>query len=119
MLGQFWCRSGYLEDHKSDILHPSYPDRFVLHCIWAKLVKPIFYSSDYRPQREVEDEQPGWMNDVEKPVLEFLSNVDEHCLYAQVPEEMVIQLSGPETANMDDDNQNMPNNIQQLCFVQE
>ena len=31
------------------------------------------------------DEQPNWMNSVRKPVLEFLSNVDEGCLYAQVP----------------------------------
>jgi len=57
-----------------------------------EFVKPIFYSSDYRPQGEVEDEQPDWMSDVGKPVLEFLSNIDENCLYAQVPEEIVIQL---------------------------
>ena len=59
------------------------------------------------------------MSDVGKPVLEFLSNVDEHCLYAQVPEEMVIQLSGPETTNTDDDNQNMPNNINYLSNTEQ
>ena len=71
----------------------------------SELVKPIFHSSDYR---DVEDEQHGWMSDVGKPVLEFLTNVDEHCLYAQVPEEMVIQLSGPEIVNMNDDKKNCP-----------
>ena len=46
-----------------------------------EFVKPIFYSSDYRQQGEVEDEQPDWMNDVGKLVLEFLSNIDGDCLY--------------------------------------
>ena len=36
----------------------------------SELVKPIFYSSDYR---DVEDEQPGWMSNVEKPVLSVIS----------------------------------------------
>ena len=70
-----------------------------------EFVKPIFYSSDYRQLEEVEDEQPDWMNNVEKPVLEFLSNVDEHCLYAQVSEEMVIQINS---------NQNIPYHISYL-----
>ena len=59
------------------------------------------------------------MNNVEKPVLDFLSNVDEHCLYAQGPEEMVIQLSEPETKNMDEDNQNIPNHISYLSNTQQ
>ena len=82
----------------------------------SELVKPIFYSSDYRLLEEAEDEQPDWMNNVEKPVLEFLSHVDEHCLYAEVPEEMVIQLSEPETKSMDESNQNMQKAVRQYSY---
>ena len=39
-------------------------------------VKPIICCSDYRDK---EDEQSGWMKDVQKPVLEFLSNIDKQC----------------------------------------
>ena len=40
-------------------------------------------------------------------MLEFLSNVDESCLYAEVPEEMTIELSESETKNLDENNQDM------------
>ena len=84
-----------------------------------ELVNPIFYSSDYRLQTEVEDEQTDWMSNVGKPVLEFLSNIDESCLYAQVPEEMVIQLPEPATANYDENNDDIPNCISYLSNTQQ
>ena len=65
------------------------------------LIKPIHYPPDYRLLEGAEDKKPNWMNSVGKPVLEFLSNVDEGCLYAQVPEEMIIELSEPEIKSLD------------------
>ena len=83
------------------------------------LVKSTLYSSDYRQQFEIEDEQPDWMSDVEQQVLEFLSNIDKDCLYAKVPEEMVIQLPGPETANMNENTDDIPNCISYLSNTQQ
>ena len=40
-------------------------------------------------------------------MLEFLSNVDESCLYAKVPEEMIIDISGPKMKELDDNNHDM------------
>ena len=68
------------------------------------LIKPIHYPSNYRLPEEAEDKQPNWMNHVRKTVLEFLSNVDEGCLYAQVPEEMTIELSESGIKNHDENN---------------
>ena len=65
------------------------------------LIKPIHYPPDYRLLESAEDKKPNWMNSVGKPVVEFLSNVDEGCLYAQVPEEIIIELSEPEIKSLD------------------
>ena len=59
------------------------------------------------------------MNGVGAPVLEFLSNIDKDCLYAKVPEEMVIQLSGPETANKNENIDDIPNCISYLSNTQQ
>ena len=120
-----WARFG-VDPDIFEVTNPTfyvYQTQIDLYCTLADqdpdLIKPIFYPSDCRPLEGVEDEQPDWMNNVEKPVLDFLSNVDEHCLYAQVPKEMVIQLSEPETINMDNDNQNIPNHISYLSNTQQ
>ena len=83
------------------------------------LIKPIFYPSDYRLTIEIEDDQPDWMNDVGEPVLEFLSNIDENCLHAQVPEELVIQLHGPVKANDGENNDNTSNCLSYLSNTQQ
>ena len=73
----------------------------------SSLIKPIHYPSNYRLPKGAGDKQPDWKDQVKKPVLEFLSNVDESCLYAEVPEEMTIELSESETKNLDENNQDM------------
>ena len=59
------------------------------------------------------------MSDVGKPVLEFLFNTDENCKYAQVLEEIAIQLPEPERANKDENNDNIPNCISYLSNTQQ
>ena len=49
----------------------------------SELVKPLFYSSDYRQQLEEDDDQPEWMATVSEPVLEFLSNLETENLHAR------------------------------------
>ena len=73
-----------------------------------ELVKPLFYSSDYRQQLDEDDDQPEWMATVSKPVLEFLSNIEAKSLHARVPDEMLIQLHGPEIVNNDEGNEKDP-----------
>ena len=83
------------------------------------LVKPIFHSSDYRGQINTDDDRPGWMTNVGKPVLEFLSNINNDSLYARVPDEMTIQLHGPETVNRVDNIENTPNYMSHLSNTQQ
>ena len=75
----------------------------------SELVKPIFYSSDYRQQLEEDDDQPEWMATVSEPVLKFLSNLETEHLHARVPDEMLIQLHAPEIADNDINNEKDPN----------
>ena len=61
-----------------------------------ELVKPLLHSSDYRQQLDDEDNQPEWMKDVPKPVLDFLSIMETENLHAEIPDEMLIHLQTPE-----------------------
>ena len=90
---------------------------FLQILIWLKPY--FFYSTDYRPLEGAEDEQPDWMNNVGKPVPDFLSKANEDCLYAQIPEEMIIQLSEPEMKSLDENNQNMHDHIYYLSNTQQ
>ena len=84
-----------------------------------ELVKPLFYSSDYRQQLDEDDDQPEWMASVSKPVLEFLSNIETENLHANVPDEMLIQLQRPEIANNDRNNEMDPNYMCHLSNTQQ
>ena len=110
MLGKFCCGSGYIRHSKSNLL-----SQIDLYCSLAEqdisLIKPIYYPSNYRSPEGASDEQPDWKDQVKKPLLEFLSNVDESCLYAKVPKEMIIDISGPEMKELDDNNHVNINNL--------
>ena len=41
----------------------------------------------------------GWQHRVSEPILEYLMNLEEPYTYAEVPDEKIIQISGPESIN--------------------
>ena len=58
------------------------------------------------------------MTTVSKPVLEFLSNIDADSLHARVPDEMLIQLHGPEIVNNDENIEKAPDYMSHLSNTQ-
>ena len=59
------------------------------------LVKPLLFPSDFRQELDDVDNQPEWMKEVAKPVLDFVSLLETENLHAQVPDEMLINLHEP------------------------
>ena len=83
------------------------------------LVKPLIFPSDLWQELDDAENQPKWMKDVPKPVLDFVSLLETENTFAIVPDEMLINLHGPAIESHIEKGDNNGNLVHHLSTTQQ
>ena len=82
-------------------------------------MKPLLFPSNFRQELDDAESQPEWMKDVAKPVLDFVSLLETENTFAQVPDEMLINLHGPAMESHIEKGDNNGNLVHHLSTTQQ